>query len=144
MPLKNIPFRGNFNFLGLPEADADYKTARAAILPVPYDGTTSFRAGTRDGPFSIITASRNVELFDRELGCEPLNYGVHTLPELEPDMRGPQFMVERTEKAFEAMVKGNFRLCWVANTVFPAGRQGFSKKNMAGTFAFFSLTPTPI
>jgi agmatinase len=105
MKIKNLPFRGNFNFLGLPEEGVDYAAAKAVILPVPYDSTTSYRSGTRDGPFSILAASRNVELYDADLGCEPLNAGIHTLPELEPDMRGPKRTIERVETIIKTLVK---------------------------------------
>jgi agmatinase len=95
----HLPFRGGYNFLGLPAADSTYEEARAVILPVPYDSTTSYRGGTREGPQAIIMASRNVELYDHELGCEPLSRGVHTWPELEPDMTGPEATVALVEKA---------------------------------------------
>ncbi|MBF0546015.1 MAG: agmatinase [Candidatus Riflebacteria bacterium] len=93
----NHSFRGMNNFLGLPEESCTYKTSRAVILPVPYDSTTSYKAGTREGPSAIIAASRNVELYDLDLKCEPLNSGVHTLPELEPDMSGPEGTITRVE-----------------------------------------------
>jgi len=96
---ESIKFKGNHNFLGLPNEDTTMETAKAVILPVPYDSTTSYRSGTRDGPGAILAASRNVELYDIQLGCEPLNFGVHTLPELEPDMSGPGAMVESVESA---------------------------------------------
>lgn len=109
MPLDRLPFRGGANFLGLPPEDCTYEEARAVLLPVPYDSTTSYRAGTRDGPAAILAASRNVELFDPEFGCEPLNRGVHTLPELEPDMRGPQATVATVEEAVRTLlVDGKF------------------------------------
>jgi agmatinase len=56
-----------FNFLGLPESDTDLKRARAVILPVPYERTTSYMSGTARGPEAIIDASRYVELYDEEL-----------------------------------------------------------------------------
>jgi agmatinase len=104
MRLNQLHFRGGYQFLGLPDGGTPYEEARAVILPVPYDSTTSYRAGTREGPAAILMASRNVELFDIELDCEPLNEGVHTLPELEPDMRGPEATVKSVEKAFGALL----------------------------------------
>ncbi|MFZ2957459.1 MAG: agmatinase [Candidatus Ozemobacteraceae bacterium] len=105
MSLNDLPFRGRFNFLGLPEETNSFEQARAVIFPVPYDSTTSYRAGTREGPAAIIAASRNVELFDIELGCEPLNTGLFTLPELEPDMRGPEGTIERVQTVTAEMLK---------------------------------------
>ncbi|HMM61257.1 MAG TPA: arginase family protein, partial [Candidatus Rifleibacterium sp.] len=79
MGLDSVHFKASYSFLGLSEEDSSYEDARAVIIPVPYDSTTSYRAGTREGPAAIITASRQVELYDLDLQCEPLLAGVHTL-----------------------------------------------------------------
>lgn len=104
MGLNSVHFKAGYNFLGLAEEDSRYEDAKAVIIPVPYDSTTSYRAGTREGPSAIITASRQVELFDLDLQCEPILSGVHTLPELEPDMRGPAATLENIENAVRAVV----------------------------------------
>ena len=72
------------NFAALDAEDAAYERARAVILPVPYDSTTTARAGARDGPAAIITASEDMELYDVGLGYEPFRWGIHTLPALAP------------------------------------------------------------
>ncbi len=104
MSFDSIHFKASYNFLGMSEEDSCYEDAYAVIIPVPYDSTTSYRAGTREGPFAILTASRQVELYDLDLQCEPLNSGVHTLPELEPDMQGPAETLANIEKAVKAVV----------------------------------------
>jgi agmatinase len=82
--LEDLPWEAPHTFLGLDGAHASFDRARAVILPVPYESTTSYSGGTRRGPRAIVDASRYVELFDQELGCEPAaRYGVHTLPALE-------------------------------------------------------------
>lgn len=104
MSLESVHFKAGYNFLGLAEEDSRYEDARAVIIPVPYDSTTSYRAGTREGPAAILTASRQVELFDLDLQCEPLTSGVHTLPELEPDMQGPAATLVNIENAVRAVL----------------------------------------
>ncbi len=104
MSLDKVQFCGDYNFLGLPDEDTLYDDAKAVIIPVPYDSTTSYQAGTRNGPSAIIMASRQVELFDLDLQCEPLLCGVHTLPELEPDMQGPAETLANIENAVRAVV----------------------------------------
>lgn len=104
MSLDKVHFRGGFNFLGLSDEDARYEDAKAVIIPVPYDSTTSYRAGTREGPTAIIMASRQVELYDLDLGCEPLVKGIHTFSELEPDMQGPVATLANIENAVKAVV----------------------------------------
>ncbi len=79
-----------------------HEGAAVSVLPVPYDATTSWMGGTRNGPEAILAASRQLELFDEELECEPFRVGLETLPPLEPDARGPEFMVEAVRKAVSA------------------------------------------
>jgi len=58
--------------------------ARAMVLPVPFEETTTYKKGTRQGPGAILEASQQVELYDEELGAEPYLEGVHTLDEFSP------------------------------------------------------------
>jgi agmatinase len=75
------------NFLGLPAPQSEFDTARVLVLPLPFEATVSYGGGTAAGPDAIITASQQVELYDREFDREPaMAYGVHTLPALDlPD-----------------------------------------------------------
>ncbi len=50
------------NFAGLSSPYADLETARVAILPVPYDSTTEWHSGAREGPQAIINASQYLEV----------------------------------------------------------------------------------
>jgi agmatinase len=45
------------------DCNSDYKSARYVIFGVPYDATTTFRPGTRDGPGAIRQASHNFEAY---------------------------------------------------------------------------------
>lgn len=94
-----------FNFLGLESPYGDYATARFAVLPIPYDSTTSYQTGTRAGPNAIIAASRQVELFDEEMELEAYKVGIATLPALEPNMSGPQKMHEEIFKTARRAVR---------------------------------------
>ncbi len=99
------------NFLGLPTTDAAYEDARFAVLPIPYDATTSFGVGTREGPRAIITASQQVELYDDELARESVTRGVATLTAIEPDVRGPEQMHRRIFDTARGIVRdGKFLL----------------------------------
>ncbi len=59
-----------FNFGDLPREYSRYETARAVVWPVPLERTTTYKHGTNRGPEAIIDASRNMETYDEELGCE--------------------------------------------------------------------------
>ena len=86
------------SFLGLDSAEPLAARAFAAVLPIPYDGTASYRSGTRFGPQAIIDASEQLETFDQELGLEPADWGIQTLPPLDLDLKDGA-MVERARQA---------------------------------------------
>ena len=87
------------NFLDTPPEENDPESARVFVIPVPYDSTTSFRGGAREGPDAIIKASRLLEDYDHELGRDVSIVGIHTTPEIAPDVSGPEAMVERIRRA---------------------------------------------
>ena len=69
------------NFLGLPDDEARYEDARGVVVPVPWEATVSYGAGTAKGPAAIVEASRYVELYDEVLREEPYRKGgIHTAP----------------------------------------------------------------
>lgn len=86
-------------FLGLPPELSGFDTARVVLLPIPYDATTSYRAGTRDGARAIIDASSQIELYDADLDREPAEVGIFTSEALEPEFSSPAKMVERVRQA---------------------------------------------
>jgi agmatinase len=99
------------NFLGLTGAAADYDAARAVVLPIPYDATTSYAVGTRAGPREIIAASQQVELYEDMLAREAWKDGVATLPYLDADARGPEAMLARIQTTAKSVVTdGKFLL----------------------------------
>jgi agmatinase len=93
------------NFLALPESCSNYRRARYAVLPIPYDGTVSFQVGTRNGPRAILTASHQVELFDEEYRREFHQKGIATLAPLAPEMAGPDKMHEAVYRAARRIVR---------------------------------------
>ena len=69
-------------FLGRETATTDFARARFAVIPVPYERTTSYQKGTAAGPQAILDASPYLEFYDEELQSEPFRAGVFTLPPL--------------------------------------------------------------
>ena len=67
-----------YNFGGLPEKFSDYSTSKIAILPVPFDRTSTWIKGAHMGPEAIIKASGNMELYDIETDSEVYRRGIHT------------------------------------------------------------------
>ena len=96
-------------FAGLPPTYSDLKKAKVVILPVPYDSTTEWRSGTREGPQSIVDASQYLELYDLELDQETYKAGIHTLPQVEPVMSSPEDMIEKVYDIAKGLIqKGKF------------------------------------
>lgn len=59
------------NFLGLEEPWCHPERAGVVVLPAPYEHTSSYVPGSDRGPAAILEASRQVELYDETLACEP-------------------------------------------------------------------------
>jgi len=62
-----IPTLRNRSFFDLPPESADDPRAPYAILPIPFERTTSYMPGTRQGPTAILDASTQVDEYDDEL-----------------------------------------------------------------------------
>ena len=80
-----LPYHGGlpFTFCSLDQTEESFARAKAVVLPIPFERTTSFVSGTKTGPREIIAASSQVELYDEELGCEISDVGIHTMPAME-------------------------------------------------------------
>ena len=107
--MKNVEdlFSPPYNFAGLSSPYADLETAKVAILPAPYDSTTEWHGGTREGPKTIINASQYLELYDIELGQEIHKLGIHTLPEIQPLLGSPEQMVQQVYRVAKELIQHN-------------------------------------
>jgi agmatinase len=68
---------------GTTPTTTDFDHARVVILPIPLDRTTSYVAGTRNGPHEILVASSHMELWDEETQTDVHSIGIFTLPEMD-------------------------------------------------------------
>ena len=93
------------NFLALDPEQSCLESARAVLVPVPYDSSTSFRGGARDGPNAIIDASYGLEDYDLELDSDVSQVGIHTTPALEPHMGGPEAMAQRVRATVAGYIR---------------------------------------
>ncbi|HLX56886.1 MAG TPA: agmatinase [Ktedonobacteraceae bacterium] len=72
---------------GAPDAPfCDAATARVIIIPAPLEYSVCYMKGTERGPQAILDASSQMELYDEELDCCPIEVGIYTCPAL--DYRG--------------------------------------------------------
>src|SRR4051794_24760611 len=70
-------------FGGTTPTTTTFAQSRVVVLPVPLDRTTSYVAGTRNGPHEILVASSHMELWDEETETDVHSIGIYTLPEME-------------------------------------------------------------
>jgi len=91
------------NFLDLkylPVQDAE-----AIVLPIPYEATTTYGSGTREGPEAILAASRQVELWDEENNWDPSQkIKLTTALPIAPEASGPQAMLDKIRRQVQPWV----------------------------------------
>lgn len=92
-----------FNFLGL--EDQTLEKAKVVVLPVPYNSTTYWKSGTKDGPKAIIEASRHIELYDHEFKKDISKIGIYTLAELEVSKNSPKETIDRVTSVVGQILK---------------------------------------
>lgn len=92
----------NGQFLGL---DHELKSARAVILPVPWDVTTSYRPGTVSGPQAVIEASYQIDLFSPDFK-EFWNVPLATLPIGKGWIKQSQTLRRKVEKYISFLEEG--------------------------------------
>lgn len=95
------------NYGGIEKQYALWKKSRFVVLPIPYDLTSTYQTGSRNGPKAIIDASCNMELYDEELNKETYLAGIHTMPSLQADARGPKEMVRSIKRTVSKIIKND-------------------------------------
>jgi agmatinase len=118
-----------FIFGGLEPSLSAFDTARVLIWPVPFEKTVSYGQGTREGPAAIIDASRNMELYDEEIGGEPASIGIHTLPAIHAD-REPEEMMPALEREVRTLLETGKFVCMLGgeHSITPPVVRAFHQK----------------
>jgi agmatinase len=63
-------------YAGIPAEYASLDTSKIVLIPVPYDGTSTWQKGADKGPEAFLEASENMELYDIETDSEVYQQGV--------------------------------------------------------------------
>ena len=63
----------------------DYRDAAIAVLPVPYDATSTWIRGSEKGPEALLEASVALEWYDIETRTQVYEKGIHTCPPVLED-----------------------------------------------------------
>lgn len=88
----------------LPKEYTVFENSKIVIVPVPYDGTSTWIKGADKGPRAIIEASANMEVYDIDTDSEVHKIGIHTAePVLENS--SPEAMVNEVYTRVKALFK---------------------------------------
>ena len=86
------------------DADAEYSSADYVLFGVPFDGTTSFKAGCRDAPLAIRQVSYNIETYLPFYDLEMTDVSVHDMGDMYVECL-PDLMVEQVADAVSDLMK---------------------------------------
>ncbi|MDT0646709.1 agmatinase [Zunongwangia sp. F260] len=92
------------NYAGIPDKYARIDDAKVVLIPVPYDGTSTWQKGADKGPDAFLEASENMELYDIETRSEVYKKGVYLAPPVTEDS-SPEKMVEAVYKTTKNYIK---------------------------------------
>jgi len=93
------------SFAGIEPEYSDLDKSRITVIPVPYDLTTTYISGARNGPRAIIEASNHMELYDEELEKETYRVGIYTHDALAVTDEKPEDMLRIVSKAVSSCIK---------------------------------------
>ena len=86
------------------DADAEYSSADYVLFGVPFDGTTSFKAGCRDATLAIRQVSYNIETYLPFYDLEMTDVSVHDMGDMYVECL-PDLMVEQVADAVSDLMK---------------------------------------
>lgn len=96
----------NKTYAGIPEEFAKLESAKIVLIPVPYDGTSTWQKGADKGPDAFLDASENMELYDIETATEVYQQGVF-LANAVTENASPESMVDTVHQATKKYIKKN-------------------------------------
>ncbi|MBB1127418.1 arginase family protein, partial [Thiospirillum jenense] len=85
----------SLNFGGLPAKYTALENAQIVVIPVPYDGTSTWIKGADHGPAAILEASTNMELYDIATDSQLYQLGIYTAP--------PMIIPDTPEQVFQSV-----------------------------------------
>lgn len=96
------------NYAGIPDEFAQLETSKIVLIPVPYDGTSTWIKGADKGPEAFLKASENMEVYDIETDSEVYKRGVFLANPITEN-HSPEAMVNRVHKTvLEYLKMGKF------------------------------------
>jgi agmatinase len=93
-------------YAGIPQQFGNLSTSKIVIIPVPYDGTSTWQKGADKGPQAFLEASENMELYDIETDSEVYKKGVF-LAEAITENSSPEAMAEQVHQTTKKYINRN-------------------------------------
>ncbi|QIE59435.1 agmatinase [Rasiella rasia] len=95
-------------YAGISKEYAALETSKIVLIPVPYDGTSTFQKGADKGPEAFLHASENMELYDIETQTEVYKQGIY-LADAIAEKSSPEAVVSAVHaKTKEYILKNKF------------------------------------
>lgn len=91
-------------FAGIEEEFTQLETSKVVVIPVPYDGTSTYGKGADQGPNAIFDAAENMELYDIETDSEVYRKGVYIAPEIN-ESTSPEAVAEKVEATVQTYLE---------------------------------------
>ncbi|TKD63531.1 agmatinase [Flavobacterium sp. ASW18X] len=96
----------NRTYAGIPDQYAAMDKSKVVLLPVAYDGTSTWGKGADKGPEAFLEASENMELYDIETDSEVYKEGIYLADTME-GFNSPEAMVTAVHDKVKELVKRN-------------------------------------
>lgn len=93
-------------YAGIPQQYAALETSKVVLIPVPYDGTSTWQKGADKGPEAFLNASENMELYDIETETEVYKQGIH-LADAITEKSSPEAVVDIVHKTVKEYILRN-------------------------------------
>lgn len=93
-------------YAGISEQYAKIETSKIVLIPVPYDGTSTWQKGADKGPEAFLNASENMELYDIETDSEVYKNGIH-LADAVTENSSPEKMVDAVHAVTKTFIRKN-------------------------------------
>lgn len=93
-------------YAGIPQKYAALETSKIVLIPVPYDGTSTWQKGADKGPEAFLNASENMELYDIETQTEVYKQGVY-LADAITEKSSPEAVVKEVHKTVKDYILRN-------------------------------------
>ncbi len=96
----------NRTYAGIPEKFGKLETSKIVLIPVPYDGTSTWQKGADKGPEAFLNASENMELYDIETDSEVYLEGIYLTPPIT-ETSSPEEMVDVVHETAKKYINKN-------------------------------------